>query len=36
MLINEEKQSIINQYAFHEGDTCSPEVQIAVLTFRSA
>ncbi|MBQ1315563.1 MAG: 30S ribosomal protein S15 [Erysipelotrichaceae bacterium] len=32
MLSNEEKQSIIKQYAVHEGDTGSPEVQIAVLT----
>lgn len=28
----EKKQSIINEYARHEGDTGSPEVQIAVLT----
>ena len=32
MLSNEEKQSIIKEYATHEGDTGSPEVQIAVLT----
>jgi len=32
MLTNEEKQSIIKEYATHEGDTGSPEVQIAVLT----
>ena len=32
MLSNEEKQNIIKQYAVHEGDTGSPEVQIAVLT----
>ena len=32
MISNEEKQSIIKQYAVHEGDTGSPEVQIAVLT----
>ena len=32
MLSNEEKQSIIKQYAVHEGDTGSPEVQISVLT----
>ncbi|MCZ0717213.1 30S ribosomal protein S15 [Aerococcus kribbianus] len=29
---NEKKQEIINQYARHEGDTGSPEVQIALLT----
>ena len=28
------KQSIIEQYAIHEGDTGSPEVQIALLTAR--
>ena len=28
------KQSIITEYATHEGDTGSPEVQIAVLTQR--
>ncbi len=31
-LIKEEKQNIINEYALHEGDTGSPEVQIAILT----
>ncbi len=30
----EEKTAIINQYARHEGDTGSPEVQIAILTNR--
>ena len=30
----ETKQSIIEQYATHEGDTGSPEVQIALLTYR--
>lgn len=30
----DEKQAIIEQYAIHEGDTGSPEVQIAVLTSR--
>lgn len=30
----DEKQAIIAQYATHEGDTGSPEVQIAVLTKR--
>ena len=29
-----EKTAIIQQYATHEGDTGSPEVQIAVLTKR--
>ena len=30
----EEKQAIIAEYATHEGDTGSPEVQIALLTAR--
>ena len=30
----EVKQQIINEYAMHEGDTGSPEVQIALLTYR--
>ena len=30
-----EKQEIIKAYATHEGDTGSPEVQVAVLTTRS-
>ena len=30
----QEKTNIIKTYAVHEGDTGSPEVQIAVLTFR--
>lgn len=34
MLLKEEKTAIIEQYAIHEGDTGSPEVQIAVLTRR--
>ena len=29
-----EKQDIITTYAVHEGDTGSPEVQIAILTTR--
>ena len=33
-MTNQEKQAIIAQYAIHEGDTGSPEVQIALLTFR--
>ena len=32
MLTKEEKTAIIQQYATHEGDTGSPEVQIADLT----
>lgn len=28
------KQAIINEYATHEGDTGSPEVQVAVLSQR--
>ena len=34
MLTSEAKQSIILDNARHEGDTGSPEVQIAVLTGR--
>ena len=34
MITKEEKQKIIEEYAIHEGDTGSPEVQIAVLTKR--
>ena len=30
----QEKQAIIAEYAIHEGDTGSPEVQIALLTYR--
>ena len=33
-MTNQEKQAIIAQYAIHEGDTGSPEVQIAILTLR--
>jgi small subunit ribosomal protein S15 len=32
----DEKQKIIETYAAHEGDTGSPEVQIAILTARIA
>ena len=33
MAISQEKKTaIINEYALHDGDTGSPEVQIAVLT----
>ena len=28
------KEQIIKEYATHEGDTGSPEVQIAILTYR--
>ena len=34
MMTKDEKQAIISQNATHEGDTGSPEVQIAVLTSR--
>lgn len=33
-MTNEKKQQIMAEYATHEGDTGSPEVQIAVLTYR--
>ncbi len=33
-MLKEEKTAIINEYAQHEGDTGSPEVQIALLTKR--
>lgn len=33
-MLKEEKTEIIEKYALHEGDTGSPEVQIAVLTTR--
>ncbi len=34
MLTTEQKKEVIDQYAVHEGDTGSPEVQIAILTKR--
>jgi len=34
MILPEEKTAIMEKYATHEGDTGSPEVQIAVLTKR--
>ena len=34
MITKEIKQELIEKYAIHEGDTGSPEVQIAVLTYR--
>ena len=33
-MLRDEKQAIIEQYATKEGDTGSPEVQIALLTYR--
>lgn len=33
-MTKEEKLAIIEEYATHEGDTGSPEVQIAILTSR--
>ena len=35
-MLKEEKQEIIEKYAVREGDTGSPEVQIAILTHRIA
>lgn len=34
MISKEKKQALIEQYKRHEGDTGSPEVQIAILTDR--
>ena len=34
MIAKETKQQLIKEYAVHEGDTGSPEVQIAILTAR--
>lgn len=34
MISKENKQDLINTYQRHEGDTGSPEVQIAILTTR--
>ena len=34
MITKEEKNKIIEEYKMHEGDTGSPEVQIAILTHR--
>lgn len=33
-MLKERKQELIKKYATHEGDTGSPEVQIAILTER--
>ena len=34
MLLKEAKDQIIDDFKMHEGDTGSPEVQIALLTYR--
>ncbi len=34
MIDQKKKAEIITEYATHEGDTGSPEVQIAILTYR--
>lgn len=34
MLTKERKDELIQQFAVHEGDTGSPEVQVAILTER--
>ncbi len=34
MLTKEEKDTIMDAYKLHEGDTGSPEVQVALLTHR--
>jgi len=34
MITKEKKQAIISEYATKEGDTGSPEVQVAILTHR--
>lgn len=34
MLTSEKKNELIQEYATHAGDTGSPEVQVAILTFR--
>ncbi|CAH2030852.1 30S ribosomal protein S15 [Trichlorobacter ammonificans] len=34
MLATEKKQEIINNFKVHDGDTGSPEVQVAILTER--
>ena len=33
-MLKSEKEAIIKEYATHEGDTGSPEVQVALLTAR--
>ena len=34
MITQAQKTEIIKEYATHEGDTGSPEVQVAILTYR--
>ncbi len=34
MITKEKKAEIINEYALKEGDTGSPEVQVAILTYK--
>ncbi len=34
MILKEKKTNIITEYQTHEGDTGSPEVQVAILTAR--
>ena len=34
MITTEIKKQIMEEYATHEGDTGSPEVQVAILTYR--
>lgn len=34
MITKEEKKQVIETFALHEGDTGSPEVQVAILTER--
>ena len=34
MITKEQKQEIIKEYQLKEGDTGSPEVQVAILTYR--
>ena len=34
VLSSEDKQALINRYKLHDGDTGSPEVQVALLTHR--
>ncbi|MEB3429627.1 30S ribosomal protein S15 [Citroniella saccharovorans] len=36
MITKEQKEQIIKEYQLKEGDTGSPEVQIAILSFRIA
>ena len=36
MITSQDKEKVIGEYALHEGDTGSPEVQVALLTHRIA